>query len=891
MATERLKDFPPLASPAAADIVYVGDASDSDNEVQVTIEDFIGVYPVLLSMGGATLSANQYYYGTATNTVGTATITSYGRSLVAASDANAAQILLNLAIGTNVQAWSAALDSISSLTTAADKMIYTTAANTYAVTDLTSFARTLLDDSDAATAAATLQVLPLNGGTMTGNINMNSLYRLTNVPNPVAPGDCVNKAYVDAGSYLPLSGGTMSGIINMGSNKITNVTDPTNPQDAATLAYVSSQLGNYLPKAGGTMDSTTGVINMNSSKITGLATCTNANDAANKAYVDSVATGLSVQGACYAASTANLTATYANGSSGIGATLTNSGALAAFSIDGVSPPVNSRILVKDQSTTYENGIYTLTTVGSGAVAWVLTRATDYDQTTEIQPGDLVVINNGTSYGGTSFIETATVTAIGTDPILFSQFTFSATAVLLKANNLSDVASTTTAFGNISPLTTKGDILTYSTLNARLGVGSNGQLLQAKSSTSTGLVWTTATYPETTTINEILYSSSNNTVAGITAVNGGVLISSNTGVPSMLANPSAASRMLFSANAAAPTWSTYAMPTSPSTSGKILKSDGTNLVMSTETYATPGASGNVMTSDGTNWTSAAPAGSTPVANLLCQGRLTTSSGNPVTKTDQTSIGTVYWTPFKGNQISLYVSSVWTTRTFTQITISVPATTNTIYDVFLYDSGGTVTSELVAWSSDTARATALAYQDGVLVKSGDATRRWVASFRTTSVSGNTEDSKTKRLVYNYYNRVQKPLNVNDSTSSWNYSTSTWRYANNSSSNRVEVLQGVVEDQVIVNGTVIWSEGGATLRTGVPGIGINVSNANSAIICSTRSGSNGTDACTCSFGWTGYLAEGFNYIAWLEYGAGAGTQTWYSGAAGSNTRSCGLTGYTLC
>ena len=83
----------------------------------------------------------------------------------------------------------------------------------------------------------------------------------------------------------------------------------------------------------------------------------------------------------------------------------------------------------EQSTTYQNGIYTLTNQGSGAVAWILTRATHYNQPAQIQPGDLVDVNNGTTYGGTSFIETASVTAVGVDAIPFSQFTFSASQVL------------------------------------------------------------------------------------------------------------------------------------------------------------------------------------------------------------------------------------------------------------------------------------------------------------------------------------------------------------------------------------------------------------------------------------------------------------------------------
>ena len=94
-----------------------------------------------------------------------------------------------------------------------------------------------------------------------------------------------------------------------------------------------------------------------------------------------------------AATTADLgTVTYNNGTLGVGATLTNGGSQAAFSIDGQSPSVDSRILVKNQSSALQNGIYTLTTVGDGSTNWVLTRASDADTTcllyTSPSPRDL-----------------------------------------------------------------------------------------------------------------------------------------------------------------------------------------------------------------------------------------------------------------------------------------------------------------------------------------------------------------------------------------------------------------------------------------------------------------------------------------------------------------------
>ena len=85
-----------------------------------------------------------------------------------ATSASAARTALGLAIGTDVQAEDAGLTSIAGLTTAADKMIYTTALDTYAVADLTAAGRALLDDADAAAQLATLGAAPTASPTFTG---------------------------------------------------------------------------------------------------------------------------------------------------------------------------------------------------------------------------------------------------------------------------------------------------------------------------------------------------------------------------------------------------------------------------------------------------------------------------------------------------------------------------------------------------------------------------------------------------------------------------------------------------------------------------------------------------------------------------------------------------
>lgn len=182
------------------------------------------------------------------------------------------------------------------------------------------------------------------------------------------------------------------------------------PGDITVFANSS---GNVLADSGKTF-TTDGTLAANSNNL--IPT-----ERAVKTYADMIAAGFYLEAACYAGTTATLTATYNNGTAGVGATLTNSGALAAFSTDGVSPPLNARILVKNQFSSVQNGIYTLTTVGSGAVAWVLTRATDYDTPGEITTSGLTPVQNGTLNTNSLWLQTSTINTIGTDPITYQAF--------------------------------------------------------------------------------------------------------------------------------------------------------------------------------------------------------------------------------------------------------------------------------------------------------------------------------------------------------------------------------------------------------------------------------------------------------------------------------------
>lgn len=134
------------------------------------------------------------------------------------------------------------------------------------------------------------------------------------------------------------------------------------------------------------------------------------------------AAGIHYEQAVKYATTAALPAsTYNNGTSGVGATLTEN-SNGALSVDGASPTTGDRILVKNEVATANNGIYTVTNAGGVGATFVLTRATDWDQSTEVQEGDALFVLSGTANGATSWYQqTAGTITIGTTAIVLVQF--------------------------------------------------------------------------------------------------------------------------------------------------------------------------------------------------------------------------------------------------------------------------------------------------------------------------------------------------------------------------------------------------------------------------------------------------------------------------------------
>jgi hypothetical protein len=328
---------------------------------------------------------------------------------------------------------------------------------------VTSAIQTQLDNKLASATASTTYA-PLASPTFTGTVTLpantisQSMMSDDSVGTNEIGGLAVTEAKIADGAVtsVKIANGT---IINEDINASAAIalsklaTDPlaranhTGTQTASTISDFDTQVRTSKITD---LSVPTSSFSMNSQKITSLATPTDATDAATKAYVDAVTEGLHIHTSVVAATTANvdLSTALENGDT----------------LDGITLATGNRILVKNQTTQSENGIYIVQASGQPA------RATDFDTAAEVDSGDFVFVSSGTVNGSTGWVQTNKPATIGTDAIAFTQFSgagtyVAGTGLTLTGNSFSVTHPVASQSGNSGKyLTTDGTNTSWGTVS-------------------------------------------------------------------------------------------------------------------------------------------------------------------------------------------------------------------------------------------------------------------------------------------------------------------------------------------------------------------------------------------------------------------------------------------
>lgn len=406
--------------PADGDYLLIYDIDAKTNR-KITRINLTGQTTLLDSINTLDIEANDMIYAVSSTAFGKTATSSFSRSLINATNQAGARTVLSLTPGTDVQAYSAALGSITDIAdSASDNDIMYFSSNILARAPMSSYIRsTVLPAANAAALATAISAASVTSAT--DNI----------VPRWDGSGGALQNSGISIDDSDNISGitnitasGTINGVSSTQMGYLSNIGSAINSTQWGYLAasdqsidtgadvnFNSATLVGSITAAGG---SYSGVINMNSNKITNIGTPTAAGDVASKSYVDSVAaTGLTVLEDAIAATTATLSATYMVNM----LTATSNGAI---SIDGQSLSLNDRVLVKDQTDAKQNGVYYVATVGTVATPYILTRVTGFTATTAISANTFIFVTGGTINASSSWVVTTAAT-VDTNDIDWAQF--------------------------------------------------------------------------------------------------------------------------------------------------------------------------------------------------------------------------------------------------------------------------------------------------------------------------------------------------------------------------------------------------------------------------------------------------------------------------------------
>lgn len=291
-----------------------------------------------------------------------------------------------------------------------------------------------------------------------------------------------------------------------------------------------------------------------------------------------------------------------------------------------------------------------------------------------------------------------------------------------------------------------------------------------------------------------------------------------------------------------------------------------------------------------------------------GRLTLTTALPVTTSDVTAAGTVYYAPYKHNLAPIWNGTRWQVYSFSELSLVLEAAqqlSGANHDMFLFDLAGALTLGTgPAWTNATTRADALGRKDGRWTNSASITIRtnganntvaankalYVGTIRMTA-NAQTEDSKAKRFLWNTYNRVVRQMRAaTETTDTWDYATATWRQANANAANQLMFLRGLDEDAV--SATAVGICGNSNSETTLTGIGLDATNA---IAADSYPGSQQGATAEQEYGmvaqYRGLPGIGYHYLAWLEYAdAGAATASWKGDSGAPTVYQSGIHGELL-
>ena len=332
--------------------------------------------------------------------------------------------------------------------------------------------------------------------------------------------------------------------------------------------------------------------------------------------------------------TGNLNATYNNGTAGVGATLTNAGTLGAFTPDGIVASVNDRVLIYNQTNQFENGVYTVTTVGDGSTPWVLTRATDADSYALKDPdglgnGDAFFVTSGNTGAGETYVcTTPGVITFGTTAITFAQISasqvYSAGTGLTLTNTTFSITNTgvsASTYGSASSVpvfavNAQGQLTTVT--NTPIAINGN----QITSGT-VGSAYISGSYTGITGVGTL--TAGTWTASTIAAVYGGTGITGYSAGDLLYANTSTsldrlaigASNRILTSSGSAPSWTDPASITVGNATNATNATTATNLAggvagavpyqsgVGATAFSAAGSSGDFLISGGTGsptWTS-------------------------------------------------------------------------------------------------------------------------------------------------------------------------------------------------------------------------------------------------------------------------------------------------